>query len=257
MLMKIKALPILLQFIFGLFCFSSVSQNTYVINGNTVFLYQEKEVSSEIICIVPNGTNVLVNNKETADWWQVTFRGNTGYIDSKLLVPLEKFEEYKGWEKSNSITGDNPNCENITEEFNDSINNELLIRVGLNADVVVKLMKFSGECNRIVYIKSGDSYAMKNIPEEVYFLKLAYGKDLRKFVSDGKCKVKFMVDPLYKTGTNKLDFAIVKKPNTIIDGKEYRNWEIPSYELFLDVDYKKMDANNFRSSTISEEEFNK
>jgi len=133
----------------------------------------------------------------------------------------------------------------------------LLIHVGNNTDVVVKLMNYSENCIRIAYIKSGDSYSMQNIPEGYYYLKIAYGKDFRKYTQDGQCIVKFMVNPTYERGTEKLDYYKVKGPNTVEGDYEYENWRLPSFELSLNIKYTKGNFNTFHSNKITETEFNR
>ncbi|MFW5887059.1 MAG: SH3 domain-containing protein [Bacteroidota bacterium] len=237
----------------------TIAQEIYVVEGDTVYLYNNVETMTmkKILGIIPNGTVVEVIDKINDSFWKVRFYGNEGFVSTEFLLLPEHSKKYSGWLKDKFISGTNPDCENINEQFNDSLDNELKIHVGKRANVVVKLMNESEECIRIVYIKRGDTYSVVHIPEGTYYLKLAYGKDLRKFVENGDCKIKFLLDPVYKIGTNKLNFNIIKKPDSIANGYVYKNWEIPSFELFLDIDYRQMKLSDFNSNTISEEEFNK
>jgi hypothetical protein len=66
-----------------------------------------------------------------------------------------------------------------------------------------------------------------------------------------------MRDPSYEKGSEILDFYIIKKPNTIEGDHEYRNWQIPSFELALNIEYTKKNFNSFHANKISETEFNK
>lgn len=125
------------------------------------------------------------------------------------------------------------------------------MNVGSNTDVVVKLMKknISSEdiCIRIVFIRSGQSFKIENVPEGDYYLKLAYGKDWRQKIVDNQCFGKFMINAHYEIGKQKLNF------NKSQNGDYER---IPSFELSLDVVTTKIKKSNYNSNQISEAIFN-
>ncbi|MFA5431611.1 MAG: SH3 domain-containing protein [Candidatus Paceibacterota bacterium] len=239
------------------------SQDSYVVNTPTLNVRTEPSIKANIIGKLEAGDVVSVINSDNTEWWKISFYGTEGYVAAKFLITLEKSEQYKDWEKESSSTGDKPECENISPEYDYNLKNKLLINVGNNTDVVVKLMKYSGDCIRIAYIKAGDNYSIQNIPEGYYYLKIAYGKDFRKYTKDGQCIVKFMRDASYEKGSEKLDFYKIKKPNTIEGDYEYENWEVPSFELSLNIEYTKNTKytsdsfHDFQSNKISESEFNK
>jgi len=232
------------------------SQESYLVKVNGVNVRETPSLNGKIIGTLSNGDIVSVINDKNPEWFFISIYGYEGYIASKLLIKLEETEEYKDWEKQNASTGDKPDCENIMPQYSTDLDNKLLINVGKNSDVIVKLMNQSNTCIRIAYIKASESFAMINIPEGVYYLKIAYGKDFRKDSRGGKCIVKFLVNPVYKQGSDKLDFYKVKKPNVFIDGDEYENWELPSYELSISIEYGK-GGSTFRSNKITEEDFNR
>jgi hypothetical protein len=210
----------------------------------------------EIIGNLSMGEAVSLVQKKDNGWWEVAFDGKQGYVFSSLL----KIDPYSGWEKKNYQSGVTPDCENVTPKYDFELDNYLRINVGTNTDVVVKLMKkgnYEDECVRIVYVRSGDNYEIKNIPEGRYYLKIAYGKDYRKKIMDNICFVKFMKDALYEKGSEILDFNKIKQPNKRIGDKIYENWSLPSFELSLDVIVSKGSKSTFKSNDISEEEFNK
>jgi hypothetical protein len=233
------------------------------VNTPTLNVRTEPSIKANIIGKLEAGDVVSVINSDNTEWWKISFYGTEGYVAAKFLITLEKSEQYKDWEKESSSTGDKPECENISPEYDYNLKNKLLINVGNNTDVVVKLMKYSGDCIRIAYIKAGDNYSIQNIPEGYYYLKIAYGKDFRKYTKDGQCIVKFMRDASYEKGSEKLDFYKIKKPNTIEGDYEYENWEVPSFELSLNIEYTKNTKytsdsfHDFQSNKISESEFNK
>ncbi len=236
------------------------SQESYVVNTDSLNVRTGPSIKSEKIGKLYSGDVVSVINSDNPDWWKISYYGTEGYVASKYLITVDKSEQYKDWAKENASTGDNPECENITPKYAYELNNQLLIHVGKNYDVVVKLMSNYGNCIRIAYIEAGDDYSMKNIPEGIYYLKIAYGKDFRKYTKDGQCIVKFLRDATYEKGTNTLDYYKQKLPDTYEGGHVYENWNLPSYELSLNIEYTQGSSNGFNtfhSNTISEKDFNK
>jgi hypothetical protein len=168
-----------------------------------------------------------------------------GYVAAQYL---EK-DPLAGWDPVNYRTGATPACENVTPRHDHSLDNFLRVIVGNNTDVVVKLMKmgaYGDECIRIVYVRSGDTYNLKNIPEGRYYLKIAYGKDYRQRMENGLCKVRFAKGALYEKGTDMLDYTKRYVPG---------GWEEPSFELTLNV--ISTHHNTFNAGTITEDEFNR
>jgi len=236
------------------------SQDSYVVNTPTLNVRTEPSTKAEIIGKLASGDVVSIINSSNPDWWKISFYGTEGFVSAKFLITLEASEQYKDWEKENSNTGDNPDCENITPRYDKDLDNQLLIHVGTNADVVVKLMDTYGECIRIAYIKAGDDYSINNIPEGIYYLKIAYGKDFRKYTKEGQCIVKFMRDAVYEKGSEKLDYYKVKKPDTREGDYIVSHWTLPSFELSLNIEFTSMginDSRDFHSKKISETDFNR
>jgi hypothetical protein len=233
------------------------SQESYVVKGDIANVREEPNLKAKILGTISGGKVVEVTNTDNPEWFFISYYGNAGYISSTLLEKIEESIEYKAWKKKITKTGESPDCENISPQYDNNLNNRLLIHVGNNANVAVKLMTLFGECIRIVYINAGDDYSILNIPEGYYYLKIAYGKDWRQKIENGQCIGQFMIDPSYERGTEKLDYYKIKKPNIIEGNKIYENWELPSYELFLNIEYTKGDFNSFNSNKITEKEFNR
>ena len=127
------------------------------------------------------------------------------------------------------------------------IQNYLTVHVGGHTDVAVKLMDLrSDECIRYVFINSGSTFKIKNIPEGIYYLKIAYGKEWISRIDNGKCLGKFIRNAMYEKGEETMDFNL----QYTADG-----YQIPSYSLRLDVIESNVE-NTFQSQNISEEEFN-
>jgi hypothetical protein len=152
------------------------------------------------------------------------------------------------WIATNIQTGSRPDCFYFTPKFDYRYNRFLRVTMGSNSDVVIKLMnKNTQECIRTVYISRNNSYDITNIPEGIYYLKLAFGTDWRTLNSGSMCISKFMNNNLYQIGEDLLDFYLVRTS----DG-----YQVPSYELSLDV-YAKNRNNEFETENISEDEFNR
>ena len=229
----------------------------FLVNTKILNLRSGPGKEYKVIKALVMGDIVTLIRKYENGWWAVDFKGTSGYVYSSFL----KIDPNSGWEKKNYQSGVTPECENVTPKYDFEIDNYLRIKVGSGTDVVVKLMKKGfyspDECIRVVYVRSGDSYDIKNIPQGRYYLKIAYGKDYRKKIVDGTCFVKFMQDAQYEKGVEILDFNLIKKPDERIGNKVYESWDVPSYSLFLDVIDTYGDSKTFKASDITEAEFNK
>lgn len=165
-------------------------------------------------------------------------------------------EEYKkekkkliseGWKDEKIQNGQLSSCYNF-KPTKGNIKNRLEVIVGGGTDVSIKIMNIKTEkCIRYVFINSGTTYSIENIPEGMYYLKIAYGKDWLSKVENGQCVGKFIKNPLYEKGEDILDFNIKRESN----GRS-----IPSYQLSLDVVSSGI-SNSFNSQNISESDFNK
>lgn len=114
--------------------------------------------------------------------------------------------------------------------------------------MVVKLMnRKTDQCIRYVFVRSLDTYRVKNIPEGIYYLKIAYGRNWRQKQIDGKLVGKFLSNALYKIGSEDLDYNILYHTNS---------YQIPSYQVSLDV-INVFTPDRFETEAITEEEFNK
>ena len=109
--------------------------------------------------------------------------------------------------------------------------------------------QYTGDiCVRIVFIRSSETYFLKNIPEGEYYLKIAYGSDWRQKIVDQQCYGKFMKNAQYEIGEEKLDYNVIHKSDRV---------QIPSYELTLNVIVTSGTKQTFKSNDITEAEFNK
>jgi hypothetical protein len=239
-----KALTFLFFFSSLFLCFA---QATYF-TTTSVNLRNAPNVKSNIVVTLPKNLEVSLVEKTNSEWYLITVQGYNGYVATRYITL--KADPYADWEKKNLISGETPECENINPKFDYNLDNYLEVNVGSNTDVVVKLMKMNSigdECFRMVYVRGGDSHRIKNVPEGKYYLKIAYGRDFRKKKNGDQCEVKFVKNAEYEKGTDILDFNLIKENGLV---------EIPSFELFLDVQTSNSLNNNYDSKNISEKEFN-
>jgi hypothetical protein len=220
---------------------------TYLITSQSLNLRSEANKTSTIISTLKLGNEVKLLNAENSIWWYVSDGSNEGYIYSQYL----KLDPNSGWNKKHYESGETPECENVDPRYDYKLDNYLKVNVGSNSDVVIKLMKkqYEGDiCTRIVFIRRNETYYLKNIPEGNYYLKIAYGKDWRQKIVDQKCYGKFMKDAIYEIGDERLDYNLIHKPDS---------YQVPSFELSLDVIVTRGTKPTFKSNDISEAEFNK
>ena len=169
------------------------------------------------------------------------------------LTPEQKFQLEKkklmaeGWADQKIRNGQLAKCYNFTPQYKKSLDNFLEVKVGSGTDVGIKVMNIeTGVCSRFVFINSGTTYRIENIPEGKYYLKIAYGKDWLSRIESGKCVGKFIRNPMYEKGSNILDFNLQHSNN---------GYSIPSFQLHLDVISSDI-SNGFNSQDISEIQFN-
>lgn len=172
--------------------------------------------------------------------------GNNSSPDSNSFEFTKSKLIADGWEEDNFSNGQLPSCYNFKPKKS-KIDNYIEVNVGSGTDVVIKVINYNTDvCIRYVYINSGTTYKIRNLPEGVYFLKIAYGKNWFSKVENGKCVGKFISNPLYKKGENLMDFHLKHHEN---------GYSIPSFRLSLDV-VQTPDADKFNSNSISEDDFN-
>jgi hypothetical protein len=212
-------------------------------------IFDSREDPRDSIGTVQAGAYVIVIDGGKAALWSVEVNGETGYIMKTGLKRVKGIspEDLRGWETSEKSTGDEPDCLNYTPRYNRDLENYLKIRVG-DADVAVKLMDNADHmCVRYVYIRGGETLSLENIPEGVYYLKIAIGRDWRQKIVNNRCIGKFMRDAEYNRSQQPLDYRREELP----DG-----YSLPSYEVVL-MPVTRDPRERFKTRDISEEEFNR
>jgi tetratricopeptide (TPR) repeat protein len=174
-------------------------------------------------------------------------------VETKPVVPVLD----ESWEDVSYSNGEAPECFNYTPRYDRELDNQLRVTVGGGTDVVIKVMEVSTDrCVRYVYVKSRSTYSIRNIPQGRYYLKIAYGKRWVEKKEAGMCIGKFASNPLYEKGEDILDFRTRSTGISYENGQRYENYEIPSFEIQLDVVTTGFSSNSLNTDGISEAEFN-
>jgi tetratricopeptide (TPR) repeat protein len=143
--------------------------------------------------------------------------------------------------------GEFSGCNDFKPKYNKGLNNKLVITVGSNASVAVKLMDYSNDkCIRYVFINRNSTYSIRNIPEGKYYLKIAYGDDWKTMEGQPNCTGRFSRNTLFKKGSEILDYNLVYSGN---------GYQVPSYSLKLDIIFTQDDMNTFSTEKINENDF--
>ena len=119
------------------------------------------------------------------------------------------------------------------------------IVMGNGCNVAVKIMELgTDKCIRYVYVAENTTTTVQEIPQGVYYLKLAYGYDwMEKETNDGK-QGKFTRNVLYERSQDTFDFGTKNSREEI------------NYRLDINVVDSKLE-NNFQTIPIDEKEFMK
>lgn len=145
------------------------------------------------------------------------------------------------------LNGELTGCNKIEPKYNREFDNKLLITVGNNTSVAVKLINIASEkCIRYVFINRNSTYSIRNIPEGKYYLKIAYGNDWSIMKGESVCDGRFTRNAIFEKGKEILNY------NPIISGNET---QIPSFSLKLDVVISDNKMNDFKTDKINETDF--
>ena len=143
--------------------------------------------------------------------------------------------------------GELSGCNGIKPKYNKGLDNKLLITVGSNASVAVKLINISNDkCIRYVFINKNSTYSIRNIPEGRYYLKIAYGEDWSIMDGQSYCTGRFTKNTLFEKGEDILDYNLVYSGN---------GYQVPSFSLKLDVIITEDRMNSFSTDKINENDF--
>lgn len=132
------------------------------------------------------------------------------YILILLILPSSIFsQDVKEDYYSIVINRKKPECITCKSLYDTKLDNFLRIDATGSTDVVVRIISTGAdECIRSVFISGGSVYSITNIPEGIYYLKIAYGYDWSKKVVGSFCFAKFMRDAYYQVGNDLLDYYL-------------------------------------------------
>lgn len=119
------------------------------------------------------------------------------------------------------------------------------IAIGSGCNVAVKIIDLrTDKCIRYVYVAENTTTTVQEIPQGIYYLKLAYGYDWMELETEEGKKGKFTRNVSYERSQDTFDFGIKNSRDEI------------NYRLEINVIDSKLE-NNFRAIPIDEEEFMK
>lgn len=119
------------------------------------------------------------------------------------------------------------------------------IVIGEGCSVAIKIVNASTDkCIRYVYVPENETVTVSQIPQGLYYLKLAYGRDWMEQKTDTMVHGKFTRGVFYERSTNSYDF-----------GKK-NSQDFVTYRLEINV-VDGLVENNFHTEQITEEEFEK
>ncbi len=167
-------------------------------------------------------------------------------------ISVSREDKYSSWEKKTYKSGATPKSFNFKGKFDYKLDNYLKIKVGKNTEVVVKMYKMGktsaqDELVRITYINTNTTQYIRNIPEGEYYLKIAYGRDWRETIKNGKKFGTFTKNPLYEKSQEVLSYYVQKTSKGI---------NVPSYNLALDLLPSGELGNGDDQDNISADAFN-
>lgn len=146
------------------------------------------------------------------------------------------------------MTGNFPQCSGIKPKYDYNLKTRIIVSAQ-SSDIALKLIdKKTDRCIRFVFINESATYTVRNIPEGLYYLKIAYGNDWAVKEGDPICKGHFTSNVSYKKDTDIYNFYI----ETSEDGSS----STPYYKLKLYTVYTTGTDYSNTQNSISEEDFN-
>ncbi len=240
--------------LFGVLIASAQINDVYYVKSEKLNLRVAASTASKSLGLLSKGDELLVLDFDK-DWYKVEFGEYQGWVNKDFLEPKKE----NSYRSLNLQTGDSPECSNMEWRYDYEAKGRLYITAGRGSDFAVKLMdKHSDVCIRAFYIRSGESIIVKDIPQSIYYLKIANGLDYRQGLEQGKCIMVFNRNSNYQIAKDILDFNLGKKRVEKHNGEDFEVQDVPSYSLSLAVPRNSRDdkAKNLDSRRISEKEFN-
>lgn len=169
-------------------------------------------------------------------------RTNTEETTEPTGVQQQMIED--GWRLGNPIEGDFPEEYGVTARMG-IVDNYFDIELGGDADMAIKIVNIeTEETVRYLFVPHNSRTTINEIPTGKYYLKFAYGNDWMSR-SDG-----------YHTDGKFTRNVVYEKSNDYFDFGNAGSLESVSYSLKIRVE-RDQRYEDFSTSTITEEEFNK
>lgn len=139
--------------------------------------------------------------------------------------------------------GNIPYPTDVIPKYDHNINNNLIIKAEMT-DATVKIINSETDrCVRFVFINSGTTYTVRNIPEGKYYLEIEYGENWEVKEGEPKGKGHFASNDMFKTDRSDYDFNKVYNEDGEIS--------IPSYELTLYTTYSPNNSGDYTQPDIN------
>ncbi len=160
------------------------------------------------------------------------------HIDSDYQTALIQ----QGWEYTSLPTGELSDDYGYTPVYGLQ-DNYFDITIGSGADLVIKIIDLStDQCIRYVAIPENTTATVSQIPQGIYYLKLALGQDWMERHTDTSILGKFTANVFYEKSIQHFNF-----------GKKNSN-DFVNYTLTINAD-SDTPVSNFTTTDITEKEF--
>lgn len=169
-------------------------------------------------------------------------RTKTEETSEPTAVQQQLIEE--GWRLGNPSEGDLPKEYGVTARFG-IVDNYFDIELEGDADMAIKIVNIeTKETVRYVFVPHNSRTTINEIPAGKYYLKLAYGNDWMSHSDGYHTYGKFTRNVVYEKSNDYFDFGNTGSLESISDSLKIKVDRNQRYE-------------DFSTSTITEEEFNK
>lgn len=159
--------------------------------------------------------------------------GSSSKPSATAKSSVTREDKFLNWEKKTYKSGAVPKSfGKFKGKFDYKLDNYLKVVVGKNTDIVIKIVKMGktekdDETVRVAYINSNSTQYIRNLPVGEYYCVIAYGKEWKETIQNGKVKGSFTKNALYEKDPSILNYKTIKLPDGRIN--------VPSYTLNLDL----------------------
>ena len=225
---------------------SAQTNDIYKLHVKNLIVHDGPSEESKTIGELKRGDAIVILAEERDNWYQIQFGKKKGYI----LGPSLDQEEFWTLQVTANKGPTKAVCEDFENLYDPKLNNYLQINTGDGRDVVIKLMQKNAsgsKCIRSIYIDANSETKIRNIPEGKYYVKVAYGNRWSLDISNNICYGKFNDNAIYEKSEEIYDFHITKTAN---------GFQVPSYQLTLEIISDNKEGESTLDNQISEEDFN-